>query len=103
MQLVWLVKEVALTLNAHFPGRLAALWVVDAPTVIKWPLQALRKLLHPATGQKLHTCSASDAVLPLSLAELPPLTPGGQSGKQHAELPAPALLQCEDGVHFWYV
>ncbi|KAK9806016.1 hypothetical protein WJX73_005135 [Symbiochloris irregularis] len=32
VQLVRLIKEVALTLNAHFPGRLAALWLVDCPS-----------------------------------------------------------------------
>ena len=68
MKLVWLVKEVALTLHAHFPGRMAAVWVVDPPAVIDWPLRALKNLLNPeGTGAKINTCSATDAVLPMQL------------------------------------
>lgn len=68
MKLVWIVKEVALTLHAHFPGRMAAVWVVDPPGVIDWPLRALKNLLNPAgTGAKIRSCSASDTVLPVRL------------------------------------
>ena len=69
MKLVWLVKEVALTLHAHFPGRMAAVWVVEPPGVIDWPLRALKNLLNPAgTGAKIRACQASDPVLPVQLA-----------------------------------
>ena len=69
MKLVWLVKEVALTLHAHFPGRMAAVWVVEPPAVIEWPLSALKNLLgaREGTGAKIRTCRASDPVLPIEL------------------------------------
>ena len=103
MQLVWLVKEVALTLNAHFPGRLAALWVVDAPAVIKWPLKALRKLLHPATGQKVQTCSADDPALPKSLYPALKAQEGDSQQLQRPKDLGSGLIGIDDALHPWYV
>ena len=97
MQLVWLVKEVALTLNAHFPGRLGALWVVEAPVVVKWPLRALRKLLHPATGQKIQTCSIDDPALPQNI------TPELAAGQLPEKATEPSVMQVDNAGHFWYV
>lgn len=100
MQLVWLVKEVAVTLNTHFPGRLAALWIVEPPAVLKWTLNGLRKLLHPATGQKVQVCDANDPVLPKSIspivpqATVPVSSPAG--GTENG------LLRT-DGMHYWYI
>lgn len=108
VQLVKLIKEVALTLNAHFPGHLAALWLVDCPSVVEWPLRALRKLLHPATGQKIRTCTSSSPDLPLNLLEkaVDPSEAIAMSEDGEAEGEEESLDELgegRDGVHFWYV
>ena len=103
--MVRLVKQVALTLNAHFPGRLAALWLVDAPPVVQWPLKALRKLLHPATGQKIQMCGAKDACLPFSLAPIPAAVAVASAGAPvtDGEEVDDLALGSDEEVNFWYV
>ena len=103
MQLIWLVKEVALTLNAHFPGRLAALWIVDPPPVLRWPLRALRKLLHPATAQKVQTCSVNDPALPLNLAHRSVSGTPPADADLDVQVETVPALQGSESEHFWYI
>ena len=57
------VVDLARTLAAHFPGRLATLYVLarGAPSgVVSWPLAAAGPLLHPETRKKIVAVGAGE-------------------------------------------
>ena len=66
-KLVRLMRNVGLTLNRYYPGRLYQLFFVEPPAVMKWPIQAAKPLLHPNTGNKIHICAADDPALPFPI------------------------------------
>ena len=70
------VVDLARTLAAHYPGRLARLYVLarGAPSgVVTWPLAAAGPLLHPETRAKIVAVGAREGewgkVLPRAAAE----------------------------------
>ena len=70
------VVDLARTLAAHYPGRLARLYVLarGAPSgVVTWPLAAAGPLLHPETRGKIVAVGAGEGewgrVLPRAAAE----------------------------------
>ena len=65
------MKNVALTLNQHYPSRLQQLFFVEPPGVMKWPIQAVKPLLHSDTGNKIQVCSLADPALPVDLKGIP--------------------------------
>ncbi|CAL8462219.1 g1750 [Coccomyxa elongata] len=62
---VTLIKETALALNQHYPGRLHRLWVVGLPASLAWVVDTIRPMLHPTTATNLRMCEADDSSVPL--------------------------------------
>ena len=65
------MKNVAVTLNQHYPSRLQQLFFVEPPAVMKWPIQAAKPLLHADTGNKIKVCMLNDPELPVNLDNIP--------------------------------
>ncbi|KAK9906365.1 hypothetical protein WJX75_000628 [Coccomyxa subellipsoidea] len=62
---VTLIKETALALNQHYPGRLHRLYVVGLPASLAWVVDTIRPVLHPTTTAALRTCDADEPSIPL--------------------------------------
>ena len=69
--LVKIIKHVSLILNRHYPGRLHKFFIVDLPSVMKWPVKAIVSLGHPVTRQKIVLCTSNDPELQRLYANMP--------------------------------
>ncbi|KAK9818202.1 hypothetical protein WJX72_008762 [[Myrmecia] bisecta] len=65
-----LFRDMAQTLNQHFPARLHQLHLVELPLLVQKSLGLVLNIVHPTTRAKIRGCKLDDPLLPLAPSKL---------------------------------
>lgn len=61
------IKHVAHVLNRHFPARLARLYLVEVPQLLRWALGVVMSVVSASTQARVRVVGESDRQLPIRL------------------------------------